>query len=1011
MTKPDGGNAEEHEAQNLNPAGDARSQTARLERRRFVLLSGVLLLLLLGLLSQSVARIVTDFWWFDSVGYSSVWFTKFRTQALLGVAGGTIFLAVSYLNLYLVDRVGPATIERTQESLAIETLKEFFGSQGALVKWALLSLLTFRSGAALAQIWQEVLLLRYGGSWGQTDAQFGHDLSFFIFTLPVLSFVSRWLFSVAISVFALVLVAHYIRGGIRIDNYGERTTVGARRHLTVLLAVIALIRALGYWVGRYLLIFDPGGRFTGAGYVDIKVGIPTFDILAVVAVICAGILIWNYWQQRWSLIWVAFGVWALISVILTQIYPLAIQRLSVVPDETTKEATYVQRHIEATKAAYGLDRVSSRVFEYSSDLVGADLQTNADNVAAVPIVNPKISAKTFQLQQAERSFFRFSQDSVDVDRYLIDGEVVPVVIGARELNLRELPEGGWESEVLSYTHGNGLALAPSNRVRDNLPDFLIGDLPLDNQIEDDVAVTQPRTYFGETMSGYAIINTDRDEIDSLEHGVRVTHNYEGSGGVEAGSRLRRAFFALSFGELDPLISDFVRPDSRFIWNRNIRKRVEKVAPFLKTDSNPYPVVVNGRMVYIVDVYTTAGTYPYSQNRRLETSLKLGGLQRNFNYVRNSVKAVVDAYEGTVKLYIVDDTDPLINAWARALPSVFKPASAMSDQLRDHLRYPQDLFAIQTNMWQTYHIDVDETDDFLEGSDEWSIAQDPGGVKGAALTQLIDAAGDVVTSEQRVAPYYTLMRLPQETQQQFVIMRTFVPYSKGDDVKELQAMLMGVSESVDGTYGRLVSYEINNARGAPDAPAPALVASQITSQDQISERISLLNAKDEGSSVEFGDLIVLPVQDSLMYVRPLYVIATGTRQPNLEWVIISHSDRVVMCHNYAGAIHALFGVTVSGVDQSVADPECLGDVVYKPGESAIETDSKTDRGSTYTRPPSIFIGDGTAAEEALKLLQQAEQALEAGELGTYQLLVDTARDLLEESVISGDSVESPTDTGD
>lgn len=977
----------------------------RRQRRRFILFTALAAIFVLVTSARSLAVIVTDFWWFGSVGYTSVWYSKFATQTILALAGGAIFFALLYVNLRIVDSLAPKHPEPTQETLAIESLKNWLGGNTRLIKWFIVISLTFRMALVATQYWQEWMLFSYAKPWGQTDAHFGSDIGFYVFTLPVLQFLFSWLFTAATTTLIVSLFAHYVVGGVRIDNYGDRTTVGFQRHISVLLAALALLRAFGYWIERYSMTYNTSGRFTGAGYVDTTVRIPVFELLTLIALFSAAVFIWNFRRLRWALVMVTCVIWLVVSLVMTQLYPQAIQRLTVTPDETTKEAEFVERHIQATREAYGLDTVATRVFDYSRDLIGADLQTNADNVAAVPIVHPSISAKTFQLQQAERSFFRFAQDAVDVDRYVIDGKVVPVVIGARELNLTELPEGGWESEVLSYTHGNGLALAPANRVRDNLPDFLIGDLPLNNRIESDVPITQQRTYFGETMYGYAIINTDRDEIDSLEDGARITHNYEGNGGVRAGSNIRRAVFALRFGDLDPLISDFVREDSRFIWNRNIRGRVQKVAPFLKVDSNPYPVVVDGRMLYIADVYTTADTYPYSQNRRLEQSLSSSGLASQFNYVRNSVKAVVDAYEGTVKLYVVDDSDPVIRAWRSALPDVFESAENMSADLRQHLRYPQDLFAIQTNMWQTYHINADQTTDFLEGSDEWSIAQDPGGVKGAELRALIDAAGEVVTSEQRVAPYYTLMRLPEETKQEFVIVRTFVPYSRGDDVKELQAMLMGVSETVDGSYGRLVSYEISNARGSQDAPAPALVASQITSQDQISERISLLNAKDEGSSVEFGDLVVLPVQDSLIYVRPLYVIATGTRQPNLEWVIISHSDRVVMCHNYAGAIHALFGVSVKGVDQSVSDPECLGDVVYKPNESAAamaQTSRQSDRYSSG--PVSIFIGDGTAAEEALKLLHQADMALEAGELGTYQLLVDTARELLEESLADS----SPTD---
>ena len=525
-------------------------------------------------------------------------------------------------------------------------------------------------------------------------------------------------------------------------------------------------------------------------------------------------------------------------------------------------------------------------------------------------------------------------------------------------------------------------------------------MPLKNDIEADVPVEQPRIYYGENMGGYAIVDTDRDEIDSIDGSTRLSHNYEGAGGVEAGGFWRRSMFALRFQSIDPLISDFVRDDSRFVWNRNIGDRVEKVAPFLEFDHNPYPVVVDGRIVYVVDAYTTTSNYPYAQPRNSLGLRSDSGLRTGFNYVRNSVKATVDAYDGTVTLYVVDETDPIVLAWQKVFPEILRPFDEMPAGLIDNLRYPEDIFTVQTNMWAKYHIDIDETADLLEGSDEWAVAQDPGGVQGAGITQTTNAQGTVSSSENRVDPYYSLLRLPDDTKQEFVIFRSFVPFSADDQRKELQAFMVGVSEVGDQNYGRLVSYEVDNAGDGDEAPGPGLVASQISSQEEISERISLLNARDEGSSVEFGDLIVVPVESSLIYVRPLYVIAAGTEQPNLEWVIASHADNVVMCHSLADSVRALFGVQVRGLDDSDEDSTCVGDVIFSSlSSSALDLEPGE----------SPQIGDGPAAEEALKLLDDARQALIDGDLGRYQLLVETAREVLAEASSEAGDTDDTDDT--
>ena len=493
----------------------------------------------------------------------------------------------------------------------------------------------------------------------------------FVFRLPFLTWVVGWLFTALFVVLVLTLAMHYLSGGIRIQSADERVTPQVKAHVSMLLGAMAVVRAIAYWLDRYELAYSTDGRFAGLSFTDVEARLPVLNLLILIALLSTVLFMVNIRRRGWGLPAVAVGLWALVSIVMGGIYPLAIQRLRVDPVETTREAPFIERNIQATKDGFGLLNIAQRTFEYDEQLTGADVQGNADNLAAVPLLDPAISADTFGLEQVERDFFRFDNQKVDVDRYFINGQVTPVLIGARELNQAGV-EGGWESQVLSFTHGNGVVIAPSNNVEGSLPVFLVGDVPVDNEIPDDISLEQPRIYYGENMGNYAIVDTDREEVDSIESGARVPFNYDGIGGVDAGGFWRRSMFALRFQSLDVLISDFVRDDSRFIWNRGILDRVRKVAPFIEFDHNPYPVVMDDGVFWVVDGYTTTSNFPYAQPRNGIGLDNGSGLRRNFNYVRNSVKAVVDAYNGTVDLYIVDENDPIIQAWDQAFPDVLQP---------------------------------------------------------------------------------------------------------------------------------------------------------------------------------------------------------------------------------------------------------------------------------------------------------------------------------------------------
>jgi len=801
-----------------------RSQPSISGKARGFLAFVVVGLFALLLSVRGIANFVTDYLWFEAAGFSEIWSRVLGAKIILAVIFISFFSILCWVNLWLADRLAPQYREASPEEEAVTRFREVVGARWGLVRIAVTALFAISIGAGAASQWRNWLLFTNSEDFGVVDPEFGRDISFYVFRIPFLNFLANWLFTALLVVLVLTIAMHYLAGGIRIQSVNERVTPQVKAHVSFLLAAMAAVRAVTYWLDRYALSYSTDGKFSGLSYTDVKARLPVLQLLILIALLSVVLFLVNIRRKGWGLPAVAVGLWALVSIVMSGIYPVVVQRFSVDPDETTKEAPFVQRNIEATKEAFGLGGVDQRIFEYNGVLDQNDVRTSELNVPAVPLLDSAIAAQNFKLEQAERSFFRFDDNRMDTDRYVIDGVPTQVLISARELNPSGIPESGWESEVLSFTHGNGVALAPTNRIRGSLPTFLIGDVPVDNQIEDEVPIDQPRIYYGENMGGYAIADTNRDEIDSVDGSTRIPHNYEGEGGVEAGGFWRRAMFALRFQSIDPVISDFVRNDSKFVWNRNIGDRVEKVAPFLEFDHNPYPVVVNGRILYVVDAYTTTSNYPYAQTRQASNVRSGSGLRSSFNYVRNSVKATVDAYDGTVTLYVVDETDPIVRVWQNVFPDALRPFEEMPVELHDNLRYPEDIFTVQTNMWAKYHIDDDETADLLEGSDEWAVAQDPGGVTGAGTTSSINAQGVESSSETRVDPYYSLLRLPDETKQEFVIFRSFVPFSADDQRKELQAFMVGVSEIGDDNYGRLVNYEVDNAGGDAEAPGPGLVAS-------------------------------------------------------------------------------------------------------------------------------------------------------------------------------------------
>lgn len=980
-------------------------------RGRIILIVVALLLFVLITSLRGVAGFYTDYLWFESLDLTQVFTGILGAKIALGAVFTAIFFVLLFVNLTIADRIAPKFRPAGPEDDLLTRYHQMVDRRAGLVRGVVSFLFALIAGIGVSSEWNQWLLFRNGGSFGVSDATFGTDVGFYVFKLPFYTAVVQWLFASVVIILLVTIVAHYLNGGIRLQSPFQRVTPQVKAHISVLLALLALIKAVDYWLQRYQLTFSTRGAVDGATYTDVKAQLPAIYLLLLISLLSCGLFIVNIWRRGWVLPVVAVGLWGFVALIAGTIYPLVIQRVVVVPAESSKEAPYITNNIAATRQAMGLDSVQSKQFDYTEDraATSAAVANNPETIRNIRLLDPKVVTPTYQRLQGNTAGYRFND--LDVDRYPIttpSGVVAPtqVVLSNRDLNVQGVPQQSWEGRHIAYTHGYGLALSAANAVEGNgRPDFLVKDIPLSidtNRI--DITVDRPQLYFGENISGYAIVGTQRDEIDYLtEGGATATNAYDGKGGVALSSWIRKAAFAARFGDWNPLISNFVTDQSRILYIRDIKERLKTVAPFLKYDNDPYPVVANGRIVFIADAYTTTDQYPNAQRADTSQLPPGSGLNARFNYVRNSVKAVIDTYDGSVKMYVVDPNDPIAAAYAQAFPRLFAPGDEMPSELRVHWRYPEDMFRVQTNMWGRYHIT--DSQSFYEQTNAWSVAQDPGVSvsTGSALQttpQVTTPTGQVARAkEPRIDPYYLLMQPPGEDKDSFLAMRSFVPYSDDDSKKKLTAFMIAKSDPED--YGKLITYEIPSDQ---NLDGPAIISSSIAANEDVSRNVSLLNT--QGSKVIFGNLLLVPIDNTIVYVRPLYVSAEGTTAvPELKDVIVvsgQQNQRVVMKPTLREALTTLFpGVPVETFENGRSTTPDTG--------AAATPDNGS--GSTTTTTPSSGEPSETAQQliaDAQKILADAETNLKnTGDLGAYQAAVRSAQDKLRQALDQGANPSTTT----
>ena len=879
----------------MRPVRDT-TPNPRSSRIRTLVLIAFGLLLALFLSASGLAQLYTDWLWFDSLDLTSVWSTVLGTKVVLGVGFALIFAGLLWVNLFVADRLAPAVRPESPEEDLIERYHELVGGYGSRLRIGVAALFGLFAGAQTSGEWQTWLLFRNGGDFGRLDPLFQRDAGFYVFRLPFWTFLVDFFFSALVFALVVSLIAHYLNGGIRAAAAPEqRSTSAVKVHLSVLLASLAMVRALAYWLDRYHLVTSQRGLYDGALTTDVEIQLPALNLLTLVSVFGALLFIWNVRRPGWVLPVVAVGLWAISHVVVATMFPALFQRLRVEPEQSEREREYIGFNIDATRFAYGLDDagLTSVEFDYEPSLTSEDVEANADVFDAVSILDPSLAAEDYNRSEAGRQTYTFA-DPLDEAQYRFEDGLRPVTIGARSLDLASVGSS-WEDQHIVNTHGFGVAVARANTSdARGLPDYAIRGIGRGQIIDDDLPIElgQPRIYYDENFDGYAIVGATRDEVD-VEAADSVAYRYEGDGGVGMSGIVRRLAFSLRFQQLDPLISPFIQDGTRVIYNRDIELRVRELAPFLEFDSDPYPVIADDQIFWVIDAYTTTSDFPYAQSVDINSVSPTGDLARGYNYVRNSVKVVVDAFNGDVGFYIVDNEDPIIQAYAEAFPDLFSSVDEASEEVREKFRYPADLFRVQTETWDTYQ--VSDPIRFLEGSLAWRVSAQPRVAGG-------EDTGAAASSTVAMDPQYRTTRLPGESESEFVVQRAFVPNSTGASQgrPEVQAIMVG-RMNPDGT-GRLLQFDVQSS----DLNAADLADSEIRRDDVVSPFLALRN---RDSTVRFGEMQMVLVENTVVYIRPLYIeAATDNAVPQISRIIAVNGERIAMRETLDAAIE---GVTVDG----------------------------------------------------------------------------------------------------
>ena len=809
-----------------------------------------------------LATFATDWLWFGEIGFRSVFTTSLVWRIGLFLLGGAFTFAYFYGNVRIARGVGtgfPVLYVNRGDGVTVDVSRTF-----ARIFFPLALVLSFFTALSFSVSWMTVLKAMNGVAVGTTDTLFGRDISFYLFRLPLISAVLGTLITLTFLSIIAVAAMYWMRNDITLPPRRASAKPRAARHLGGLLALLFVLLGLRHWiVGTASLLYSTTGPLVGASYTDVHVALPGLYVCAIAGIMAAAWIIVGIVREK--LVWAAVSAtvfYVVVSILARGIVPAAYQKFIVSPNELTREAPYLRTHIAATRKAWGLDAVTSRDLSGEVRLSMTEIKANAATVDNVRLWERALLQQTFSQLQEIRTYYDFV--SVDDDRYMIDGRYRQVHIAARELNSESLPTRTFINERLTFTHGMGVTMAPVNQVTsEGLPVLFIKDLPPVSTIS--IKLTRPQIYYGELTKEYVFVGTKQKEFDYPAGDANIYTAYTGRGGVPIGSFIRRVLYAFQLGSLKILLSDDIRGSAKILYRRTVMDRATTALPFLDFDRDPYLIVTDaGEMKWILDAYTESDAYPYAQRTADGT-----------NYMRNSVKVVIDAYDGTVDAYIADPNDPVVKTYARIFDGIFKPLTAMPADVRKHVRYPGDLFRIQTALHATYHMEQPET--FYHREDQWQIP-----------------AGKSSTNEN---PYmrHIIMKLPGEKNPEFIFMTPFTPRGKDNLAAWMVARMDGEN------YGKLSVYRFPKQSLVY---GPKQIDNRINQDTEISRQVTLWDQR--GSHVIKGELLVIPIEESLIYVQPIYLQAEGGNIPELKRVVVAHENRVVMGETLEEGLNALFG---------------------------------------------------------------------------------------------------------
>ncbi|QTL98248.1 UPF0182 family protein [Iocasia frigidifontis] len=897
----------------------------------------ILALFALMILIFSGSQFYTEWLWFKNLNYQRTFITMFFTNFWLRIIVGLLFTIFLYINLSFTKKPLLEYLSVKGDD-NVESL--FRGSNNDFIAWLnkkrlnylfLLSsiILGFLFSSINQELWKIVLKYFNQTEFGIVDPIFSQDISFYVFSLPFYNFLKDM--GMVLTVLTLITIAIIYTLSAGINSFKDvkfKLSSRAKTHITVLITLFLFLKALSYRLRMYDLLYSARGVVFGAGYTDVNANMLGLRVLTIIAFLTAIILLINLFKKNYRVLLWSLGLWLIASIIFGSLYPSFIQRFQVEPNEIDRERKYISYNIDMTLKAYGLNDIKEEEFRLNDNLTNEILADNEETVNNIRLLDPRPLLSTYNQLQGLRQYYTFP--NIDIDRYMVDGEYRQVMLAARELDQNRLASQArtWINQKLKYTHGYGVTMSPVNTVTsDGLPTFLIKDIP--PKTFSDIEVDNPAIYYGEkTNSDYIIANTKEGEFDYPLGSENAYTDYDGTGGVQLNNYFKKVLYAIRYSNIKLLLNQDITPESRIMYYRNIKTRVRKTAPFLSYDADPYLVVSEGRLFWIQDAYTTTDRFPYSQTSRIG------------NYIRNSIKVVIDTYNGSMKFYLIDEDDPLAVTYQKIFPDLFVSGEQMPDDIRAHLRYPQDLFLIQTELYSTYHMKNPTV--FYNKEDRWNIPTEK-------------YAGNSI----QMQPYYNIVKLPDNENSEFVLMLPFTPINKNN-------MVAWIAARSDGDkYGELLVYSFPKDKLVY---GPMQVESRIDQNADISQLLSLWGQR--GSRVIRGNLLVIPIGEAILYVEPVYLQAETSELPELKRVVVAYKDRVVMRETFRQALNVIFGV------------------------EEIEEETEEIEGQ---RPGMVEIISSDIQElssRALEVYQEAQQSLKEGNWADYGEQIERLSELLE-----------------